>query len=114
MQTRLFRIIRQLLFNSKDQFKLVKTLFTTSILYLFIGFITGSAFCTILSIIRQTPLCDGFILFLLLFLFEKVGKLVYKTRKQHQTRQIKLYKLINCWKTGLLLGFFIDAFKVGS
>lgn len=108
MQTRLFRIIRQLLLNSQDQLNQFQQVLTTSILYLFIGFITGSAFCTILSINKPFP--DALVIFFLLFLFEKIGKLVYQPRK----KQITLYKLINCWKTGLLLGFFIDAFKVGS
>ena len=110
MQTRLFRIIRQIVFNSQYQFLLFKNVFTASIFYLFIGFVTGSGFCTILSLIRETQVWDGFVIFFILLFFEKIGRRVYK---QTQTKQSFL-KLLNCWKTGILLGFFVDAFKVGS
>jgi hypothetical protein len=110
MQTRLFRIIRQIVFNSQYQFLLFQNVFTASIFYLFIGFVTGSGFCTILSLIRETQVWDGFIIFFILLFFEKIGRRIYK---QTQTKQSFL-KLLNCWKTGILLGFFVDAFKVGS
>lgn len=111
MQTRLFKIITQIIFNIKRQFIKFQAQFTTNILYLFIGFITGSAFGTFfLSFIRLSGLWDGAIIFLLLVWFEQIGKRVYQpTYKQKET-----LKLINCWKTGVILGFFIDAFKVGS
>ena len=110
MQTRLFRIIRQIVFNSQYQFLLFQNVFIASIFYLFIGFVTGSGFCTILSLIRETQVWDGFVIFFILLFFEKIGRRVYK---QTQTKQSFL-KLLNCWKTGILLGFFVDAFKVGS
>ena len=112
MQTRLFRIIRQIVFNSKYQFALFQNVFTTSIFYLFIGFVTGSGFCTILSLIRETQIWDGFVIFFMLLFFEKIGKKVYKRAQTHQTQ--RFLKFLNCWKTGILLGFFVDAFKVGS
>lgn len=111
MQTRLFKIITQIIFNIKRQFIKFQAQFTTNILYLFIGFITGSAFGTFfLSFIRLSGLWDGAIIFLLLVWFEQIGKRVY----QPTYKQKEALKLINCWKTGVILGFFIDAFKVGS
>ena len=112
MQTRLFRIIRQILFNSQYQFALFQNVFTTSIFYLFIGFVTGSGFCNILSLIRETQIWDGFVIFFMLFLFEKIGKRVYSQNKSKTSTQF--LKFLNSWKTGVLLGFFVDAFKVGS
>lgn len=113
MQTRLFRIIRQIVFNSKYQFALFQNVFTASIFFLFIGFVTGSAFCTFLSLIQEiTQLWNGFILFFMLVFFEKIGKRVYKRVDTLKTQ--RFLKFLNCWKTGILLGFFVDAFKVGS
>ena len=112
MQTRLFRIIRQIVFNSKYQFALFQNVFTTSIFYLFIGFVTGSGFCNILSLLRDTQIWDGFVIFFMLFFFERIGKRVYNRSQTHSTQ--RFLKFLNCWKTGILLGFFVDAFKVGS
>ena len=112
MQTRLFRIIRQIVFNSQYQFSLFQNVFTASIFYLFIGFVTGSGFCTILSLIRETQIWDGFVILFMLFFFEKIGRRVYKRTETNKMQRV--LKLLNCWKTGILLGFFVDAFKVGS
>ena len=113
MQTRLFRIIRQLVFNFTYQFTLFQTSFTASITYLFIGFVTGSGFCTLLSLIQEiVPIWNGFVIFSLLYIFEQIGKKVYQRNQSSQNPTF--LKLMNCWKTGVLLGFFVDAFKVGS
>lgn len=114
MQTRLFRIIRQIVFNSQYQFSLFQNVFTASIFYLFIGFVTGSGFCTILSLIRETQVWDGFVIFFMLLFFEKIGRKVYTRTETEKGKKQRLLKLLNCWKTGILLGFFVDAFKVGS
>ena len=110
MQTRLFRIIRQIVFNSKYQFTLFKNGFTASIFYLFIGFVTGSGFCTILSFIPDIPI--WFVSVFILVFFERIGQQVYKRTQTLETQ--RFLKFLNCWKTGILLGFFVDAFKVGS
>nr|YP_010455900.1 hypothetical chloroplast RF20 [Tetraselmis marina]YP_010455909.1 hypothetical chloroplast RF20 [Tetraselmis marina]UUA64576.1 hypothetical chloroplast RF20 [Tetraselmis marina]UUA64585.1 hypothetical chloroplast RF20 [Tetraselmis marina] len=113
MQTQLFKIVTQILFNTKRQFRQFQGQFTVNILYLFIGFITGSTFGTFfLSFIRLFGLWDGVIICFLLVWFEQIGKYVYKSSLYY--KETKYLKLINCWKTGLILGFFIDAFKVGS
>lgn len=113
MQTRLFKITKQIIFNTKRQFNRFQGEFTNNILYLFIGFITGSTFgAFFLSCIRVSGLWDGAIISLLLVWFEQIGKRVYKpTYSKKKSNQIKF---LNCWKTGIILGFFIDAFKVGS
>ena len=113
MQTRLFKIIKQIIFNTKSQFIRFQNQFTNNILYLVLGFITGSAFGTFfLSFLRIYSLSDGVIISLLLIWFEQIGKTVYKI-SYNKKKNIRI-KILNCWKTGILLGFFIDAFKVGS
>ena len=110
MQTRLFRIIRQIFLNSKYQFDLFQNVFTASLFFLFIGFVTGSSFCTILGLIRDSNVWDGLVIIFMLFFFERVGKQVYNRSQSLNTQ--RFFKFINCWKTGILLGFFVDAFKV--
>jgi hypothetical protein len=110
MQTRLFRIIRQIFLNSKYQFNLFQNVFAASLFFLFIGFVTGSSFCTILGLIRDSNVWDGLVIIFMLVFFERIGKKVYN----RTTKTQNLMKFLNCWKTGILLGFFVDAFKVGS
>lgn len=74
---------------------------------------TGSTFgAFFLSCIRVSGLWDGAIISILLIWFEQIGKKVYRpsSRKKRNNQR----KWMNCWKTGIILGFFIDAFKVGS
>ena len=104
MQTRLFRMIRQLFLNSKYQFALFQNVFTASLFFLFIGFVTGSSFCTILGLIRDSNVWDGLIIIFMLFFFERVGKQVYNRVDSSKTQ--RLLKFIHCWKTGILFGFF--------
>lgn len=112
MNTRLLRIIRQIFLNSQYQFYLFQNVFTYSIFYLFLGFITGNAFCTLFSFLQNVIIWDGLIVMILIFFFEKLGKKVYKSGGLEKTQTF--LKCLNCWKTGILLGFFLDAFKVGS
>lgn len=141
MQTRLFRIIRQLFFNCKYQFILFQNRFTASLFFLFIGFVTGSSFCNIISLFSPLIEIDdenlfpgnGFIMIFMLVFFERVGKYVYNRPDSYKTQatkatkatktwifkifhgsRVSLLTFLNCWKTGILFGFFVDAFKVGS
>lgn len=110
MQTRLFRILRQIIMMLRNQTDLFLNFFAESFFYLFLGFLTGNLFGTLLATIRTFGLWDGMIILSLLGFLEFLGKLIYKTRKN----SIKFWKLLNAWKIGILLGFFIEAFKVGS
>lgn len=113
MQTRLFKITKQIIFNTKRQFKGFRGELTNTILYLFIGFITGNTFgAFFLSYIRVLGLWDGAIISIFLIWFEQIGQRIYKPT--YNKKKSNYMKLINCWKTGIILGFFIDAFKVGS
>nr|YP_009241531.1 hypothetical chloroplast RF20 [Scherffelia dubia]YP_009241550.1 hypothetical chloroplast RF20 [Scherffelia dubia]AMP43438.1 hypothetical chloroplast RF20 [Scherffelia dubia]AMP43457.1 hypothetical chloroplast RF20 [Scherffelia dubia] len=110
MQTRIFRLLRQIFLIIKNQTELFLNFFAESFFYLFLGFLTGNLFGTLLSTIRTFGLWDGIIILSLLGFLEFLGKLVYKT----QTKLLKFWKLLNSWKIGIFLGFFIEAFKVGS
>nr|YP_009519078.1 hypothetical protein Ycf20 [Callipsygma wilsonis]AYC65030.1 hypothetical protein Ycf20 [Callipsygma wilsonis] len=72
----------------------------------YLSFIFGSLFGTFLIFFRKNIIWDGIILFLLILNFEYLNFLIYRKKKY-----IKIFKNI---QIGLLIGFFIDAFKVGS
>jgi hypothetical protein len=78
-------------------------------LSLIAGLFFGGLFGTFLPFFRTKFVWDGLILLTVLGSIEIINSLVYK-----QKENSRLLKMINFLKTGLLLGFFIDAFKVGS
>lgn len=110
MQTRLVQIIRQIIFQLKRRFSSFRNFFTESFFFLVFGFFSGNFFGTFLSSIREVLPWDGFIIIVLLGGSEVISA---NLLKQSGTPSLFLRSL-NSWKIGVLLGFFIDAFKVGS
>ena len=84
-----------------------KSVLSLGLCAIFLGFLCGNIFGTFLSIIRNLLFWDGLILSLLLLFVEFLSFIFYKKRKNS-------FKNLNFFKIGLLLGFYIDAFKVGS
>jgi putative Mn2+ efflux pump MntP len=70
----------------------------------------GNLFGTTLDFFRVFSRWDGWIILSLLGVLEVLGKFVYKKTQNSQT----WVKIASCFKTGILLGLFIDGFKVGS
>jgi hypothetical protein len=132
MTTRFQRISQQtnIEFQKKCQFFTKK--FTISLFYLFLGFLIGNLFGTLIDFFRLL-LWDGFIILGVIFVFEGISFLNYRflirleeskrdttfsSKSPSAARQSSLFvvfiKSLNFLKLGILLGFFIDAFKVGS
>ena len=83
----------------------------------FLGFILGNLFGTFLSGLRQIFHWDGFIILSLLGFIEITNYASYdpKGKKAFFISKYEItWKMCNFLKIGLLFGFFIDAFKVGS
>ena len=83
----------------------------------FLGFILGNLFGTFLSGFRQIFHWDGFIIFYLLGFIEITNYANYDPKGKKAffiSRNEFAWKMCNFLKIGLLFGFFIDAFKVGS
>jgi hypothetical protein len=115
--------------NIKKKLKIIKNNFVLYIFLLFLGFICGNIFGTFLIFFRNLINWDGFIILLLIIKIELINYLIYnKNIKNFKFLQIKILnfffkrfkinllsiKIFNFYKIGLLLGFFTDAFKVGS
>nr|YP_009367746.1 hypothetical chloroplast RF20 [Neodangemannia microcystis]ARK14799.1 hypothetical chloroplast RF20 [Neodangemannia microcystis] len=120
----------------RNKFKFIFLKFTSSLFFLFLGFLIGNLFGTLVGFFREF-LWDGFIIVSLLLFFEAISYCHYKFLIENNTfsnfpiktsssvldsRNLKprisffkfLIKRLNYLKLGVLLGFFIDAFKVGS
>lgn len=108
--------------------------FSYGIFFLFVGFLLGNLFGTFLPLIRLFFPWDGFIVLIILFCVELISYIryhkqggaflgIWKITKNNRISDsytlrkdeaIDRWKECNYFKIGFLLGFFIDAYKVGS
>lgn len=96
--------------------------FTRMYSLLLIGFLIGNLFGTFLNTIRNYIMWDGIIVFFLISFIELLNYNVYHNKNRSflffiiHPKIIKrhFWKYFNFFKIGLMVGFFVDAFKVGS
>ena len=127
--TKFLKLLNSFYFNILNKFKLIEKYFIIYIFLLLLGFICGNLFGTFLIFFRFYTNWDGLIIILTILIIEFINFITYgKSFKYHKSNNFfsKIYKknfffllfknlkFLNFYKMGLLLGFFIDAFKVGS
>jgi hypothetical protein len=88
------------------------------------GFFLGNIFGTFLNVLRGIFHWDGLIILAFIFLCEFISFQTYRPIAEAKTRatpiraqesvSILSWRPLNRIKLGLLFGFFVDAFKVGS
>jgi len=100
-----FSSLRTLIFQKKN---LWQRFFDLSLFFLLFGFVNGNLFGTFLQFLRQYFIWDGLIIMFTLLIIEAINLTYFVCRPKPWVR------LLNFYKMGLLLGFFTDAFKVGS
>jgi hypothetical protein len=123
IETRIVFFINQLkvYLNRKNSF--FKEVFSFALFTLFVGFLIGNLFGTFLNTIRSFIFWDGLIIFIILSIMELLNFFLYSKAKgffvisqkisYYPNNQI-IWKNLNYLKIGIMFGFFIDAFKVGS
>lgn len=110
LKTRLSYVLETVRLQLLNGFKVRKTPFTIALFCLFSGFLFGNLFGTFVNKIREFVPWDGLIIVALILLIEFTSYYRYFQRKNYSI----LSRIFNYFKIGLMLGFFIDAFKVGS
>lgn len=86
----------------------------------YLGFIIGNIFGTFLNFLRNKIIWDGIILIIIIFFFEFLNFIIYNQKQLAPPLSIPKFmnkRLLIIFKNlqiGILFGFFIDAFKVGS
>lgn len=99
--------------------------FPLVLLSLLLGFVLANVFGTVLNLFRNKIAWDGFALFGIVGLIEVTSFLTYSPSVcairlkrlaflQLSGNPVFSWRVVNSFKIGLLLGFFVDAFKVGS
>lgn len=127
--TKFLKLLNSFYFNILNKFKFIEKYFVIYIFLLLLGFICGNLFGTFLIFFRFYTNWDGLIIILTILVIEFINFITYiKSLKYRKLNKffLKIYKnkfffllfknlkFLNFYKMGLLLGFFIDAFKVGS
>ncbi len=99
--------------------------FSSLLALLLLGFLVGNVFGTFLNILRFLFFWDVFIIFLLIGLLEILNYNVYRAKNRllflgafgtnrNSVPAKNAAQSLNFFKIGLMIGFFVDAFKVGS
>jgi hypothetical protein len=122
-ETRIARFLRNFSESFKEKFSFFQMSFSSAIFFLFSGFLGGNLFGTFLNAIRTLIPWDGFIVVSFLFFVEIISYIRYHNEGRFflilwkfpfSYKKRIFWKNFNFLKIGLMLGFFIDAFKVGS
>ena len=81
-----------------------------------IGFLSGNLFGTVLTPLRECIVWDGFIIACLIAVIEMISYFSYNPARYRLkiSMRWKICKNLNIFKIGIMIGFFVDAFKVGS
>jgi len=123
IETRIVFFINKFSIYLKRKNSFFKEVFSFALFTLFFGFLIGNLFGTFLNTIRSFIFWDGFIISIILFIMEFLNFLLYNKTKRFffLFQKISYYsnnkiicKSLNYLKIGIMFGFFIDAFKVGS
>lgn len=86
--------------------------FPIKVFLLLLGFYTANALATILG---QTGDWDVLVAGVVVAAIEGIGMLMYKKPPSLPSRRLQsLVAMVNYWKAGVILGLFVDAFKLGS
>nr|YP_010732278.1 hypothetical chloroplast RF20 [Watanabea sichuanensis]WDY13192.1 hypothetical chloroplast RF20 [Watanabea sichuanensis] len=122
LETRLSRSLQKSISYIVKRIQFLQNNLTLLLCLLFIGFLTGNMFGTFLSSLRTYLPWDGWIVIMLVFSIEVCNYATYHSKNRQflvflihpKTIQKHIWNFLNYFKLGLMVGFFIDAFKVGS
>ncbi len=117
--TRFYTRLNQIINFFDQKFSKLKKNFLSLLLALFIGFFFGNLFGTLIDFIKNLNIPTSLLIFILIIFNEFINFILYNKEIRFESQihfyfKTKLYNLLNAFKIGVLLGFFIDSFKVGS
>ena len=117
---RIFNYFEKRFFQIKKKIELFQNNFSTAIFFFFLGFLFGNLFGSLLSIFKEIVFWNGIITIIVLAFMELINYIIYHS-PEHVFFGFNLFfeknllsRSLNFFKIGLMLGFFVDAFKVGS
>jgi len=123
IETRIVFFINQLKVYLTKKNSFFKEVFSFALFTLFFGFLIGNLFGTFLNTIRSFIFWDVLFIFIILCIMELLNFILYNKAKRffviykkisYEPNNQIIWKSLNYLKIGIMFGFFIDAFKVGS
>ena len=120
---RVVNSLKALAFSLQCRIQLFQKFFAALLFALFLGFLLANIFGTFLGVLRSVAAWDGFVILGLIVVIEMISCATYRTVEKPVVGNVPrqsiggpgiFWRLINNFKIGLLLGFFVEAFKVGS
>ncbi|BDA51826.1 hypothetical protein COCOBI_pt-1140 (chloroplast) [Coccomyxa sp. Obi] len=115
--------MRQVALSFQNRIRPFRDSFSLILFSLLFGFLLANIFGTFLNVLRDAVSWDGFVILGIVLFVEITNYLTYQPLKG-RSRQLTsnaaianrevIYRIVNSFKIGLLLGFFVEAFKVGS
>ncbi len=112
-KNRFFSYFQIKIVKIQQNFIFFKNNITLTLTLIFSSFFFGNVFALLLEGLRQYFRWDPLILLFFLIFLEIINFFVY-SKNIYLLQFVKIKKFFNSLKIGLLLGLFIDAFKVGS
>ena len=124
-KSKLDTFVSQYIDSLRKKYLFLQKNFPSMLALLLFGFLVGNVFGTFLNTLRFFFIWDVFIIFILIGLLESLNYTVYHTKNHlvflstfKANRNLVPTKFVvqflNFFKIGLMIGFFVDAFKVGS
>lgn len=120
---RILKVFTNIINTFYFKFVKIENKLSLNLLFIFVGFLIGNLFGNFLLKIRQVINVDILIILIILLLMEFLNSSIYLRKNRNflfflknskNVKKINLFLNLNFLKIGILLGFFIDAFKVGS
>lgn len=119
--TRLMSSVRGLTTRVRFRLQSTQQQLPFHLICLITGFFLGNIFGTFLNFLRRAVPWDGFIIGAFICLCEYISFQTYRRRTRPRNGSVSdehpvfgSWRPLNLLKLGLLFGFFVDAFKVGS
>nr|WDY12794.1 hypothetical chloroplast RF20 [Chloroidium sp. KL-2023a] len=122
LKSKLYILVFRYIVSLRTKYLFLQKNFSGLLALLFFGFLLGNLFSTFLNTLRFFFIWDVFIIFILIVLLEILNYTVYRNKnrllffspflKYGSTKLV--VQFLNFFKIGLMIGFFVDAFKVGS
>ena len=99
--TRYYVQLNQILEFINQKFQKLKNNFLAFLFCLFLGFLIGNLFGTLVDSIRKLKIADNLLIFILIFLNEFINFVIYSKKSEITSPlKIKLYNLLNLFKIG--------------
>lgn len=116
-------LVRRVVLSFQNRTTPFRRFFPLILFSMLFGFLLANIFGTFLEGLRNVVAWDGFVILSILLFVETTNYFTYHSSNDRSLQRVpttfaankeQVCRVVNSFKIGLLLGFFVEAFKVGS